>query len=134
MIRWMPRALVALTILLCLGVGGYAGQVWWARRVVSGKNLYEMDSVLDDVDLRSLAPDSGYLKGIYEGWIECPWSGRRNRDGVWIPKRAFYEGMSQLTGQILPNDPSAWEAWFKAHPNLVWDDKQKRLVEGPVAP
>ena len=41
--------------------------------------------------------------------------------------------MAILTGQNLGNDPSAWEAWFKAHPNLVWDPKQKRLVEAEAS-
>lgn len=33
-----------------------------------------------------------------------------------------------MTRLDLGNAPDAWEAWFRAHPNLVWDEKQKRLV------
>ena len=36
-----------------------------------------------------------------------------------------------MTGQDLGNDPDAWEAWFKAHPGLVWDPVRQRLVEPP---
>jgi hypothetical protein len=40
----------------------------------------------------------------------------------------------QITGQDLGNNPDAWDAWFKAHPNLVWDEQQKRLVEPKAKP
>lgn len=50
----------------------------------------------------------------------------------WTPRRVSYEILKLLSKQDLPNDPDAWEAWLKAHPNLVWDDKLKRLVDAPA--
>ena len=49
-----------------------------------------------------------------------------NRIGM---KRTYYELFKSMATQEMGNDPDVWEAWFKTHPNLVWDDKQKRLVE-----
>jgi hypothetical protein len=50
---------------------------------------------------------------------------------TWIPRRAWYELLCLLTGADCGDDPSAWEAWFHAHPNLVWDEKLNRLVDTP---
>ena len=125
--RWMPRALVILTILVVLGVGGYAGQVCWARRIAAEEHL---------------PPDGAMAEAfpaeMIEWWRETPWYGRWGHDlegydydrpRRWVPRRVTHEFFVRVTGQNLPNDPSAWEAWFEAHPSLVWDEKQKRLVE-----
>ena len=81
------------------------------------------------------------LLSMMTDWETCPWYGRQvfndvsdERWKTWLamprwPRSAYYELAKLLTGQDLPNDPDAWKAWFKAHPNLVWDNKQKRLVE-----
>ena len=53
-------------------------------------------------------------------------------DGVgWVPRRSYPALLRKVTGADLPNDPAAWEAWFQAHPRLVWDPKQRRLVDKP---
>jgi hypothetical protein len=65
-------------------------------------------------------------------WKLTPWHGDfygRNLKR-WKPRRTYFEFFRRITAADLPNTPSAWEAWFKAHPNLVWDEKLKRLVEG----
>ncbi len=37
--------------------------------------------------------------------------------------------MKLISGVDVGNDPGAWEAWFKAHPHLVWDEQKGRLAE-----
>ena len=81
---------------------------------------------------------SEYRLGAVQTWRSMPWQGwieaRDPNRKEWHPKRFYYEFFVLLTGQHLGNDPDAWEAWFKAHPNLIWDEKQKRLVDRPSAP
>ncbi len=73
------------------------------------------------------------------GWRRAPWwgewvsdpavnifSGERRR--VWLPRRFYYERLKALSGEDVGADPSAWENWIIAHPNLVWDEKQGRLM------
>jgi hypothetical protein len=48
---------------------------------------------------------------------------------TWMPRRGYYEFFRLATAQDLQAIPDAWEAWFMAHPNLVWDEKQMRLVD-----
>ena len=123
--RWLPRALVVFTVLICLGVGGYAGQVWVVRMSASdaverGRKIGRFE------DLQSIC-------GI---WRKTPWYGFWFWDGEhgWWPRRSHYEILKMLTGLDLGNDPAAWEAWIKAHPNLVWDEKRKQLVDAPPTP
>jgi hypothetical protein len=68
---------------------------------------------------------------MYEGWRDCPWYGRWDREFSprWVPRRTCYEAIRKTTGLDMPNDVKIWGAWFKAHPHLVWDDKQKKLVD-----
>ncbi len=59
-----------------------------------------------------------------------PWYGEITTYApYWIPRRMLYEFCKLMTLQDLGNDPNAWEAWFKAHPDLVWDEKLECLVE-----
>ena len=143
--RWFVRTLVGLTVLLCLGTAGYVGQVWWAKRV-----LHRWHSELAWVQLDRIArgPDQppvvevfcygwpGFVSWIND-WRECGWYGRiyshqehSTLDG-YVPRDVYYEMMKSVTDQDFGNNPDAWEAWFQGHPNLVWDEKRKRLVEGP---
>ena len=137
----MPRALVAGTVLVCLGVGGYAGQVWWARRLADeiarsadlDRHHPWMEEGLPDIAGPRFAPDKARL--ILAEWRNCPWHGWWFcLEHFWIPRRYSYERLKVLAGQDLGNDPDAWEAWFKAHPDLVWDGKRKRLVDRPSPP
>ena len=41
----------------------------------------------------------------------------------------FREALIMRAGFDLGDDPDTWETWFQTHPNLVWDEKRKRLVE-----
>jgi hypothetical protein len=126
---------VLLTAFLCLGTVGYAGQIWWARRLVlkypipfpmscwGGREKDEV-AVLSSINL----------------WRSTPWWGvwtcdnndevfAKRRTYVWVPRRFYLERLKSVSPEDVGDNPSAWEAWFKAHPNLIWDEKQKRLVE-----
>lgn len=138
------RLLVIVTTLLCLGVGGYAGQVWWSRSLAS----------------RILVPGARFPTGAFlnpedylRSWREWPYWGRispefqvihsrvpiysRTQAPVgprvgclaWVPRRLYYDVLLRATGESLPNDPDAWEAWFQVHPNLAWDERLNRLVD-----
>ncbi|GEM_PF-5680581 len=48
-------------------------------------------------------------------------------------RRMRYELAKTCTGLDLGNNPDAWEAWFRVHPDLIWDAGQKRLLD-PVKP
>jgi hypothetical protein len=127
----LVRSIVVLTVLLCLGVAGYAGQTWWARRC--GAELGYWDDSQEERGFGGpivFAPHgpSWTVQEFLGHWQDCPWYGWRDRYGYY-PRRTYYEFLIRITTQRLPNDPDAWEAWFKAHPHLVWDEKQMRLVD-----
>ena len=143
--RWLPRALVVFTALLCLGVGGYAGQAWWAKRLAREWAIPAYDpselllhfpwygSVREQRKPRTpdVDPDDiqyGSALSLLWNWKECPiqghWFG-----GAWRPRRFYYEQLKRLTGEGPPNDPEACEAWFREHPHLYWDTKRQQLVE-----
>ncbi len=116
---------VVLTALLCFGMAGYAGQIWWAKRVISpfvkgfaGKTPDQKSAVLQKVPFE---------------WRSHPWHGSWKPGFGWLPRRIYYEYLKQTTGLDLGNSPDAWEAWFKAHPNLIWDERLRRLVEPPTS-
>ena len=126
--RLAVRLSVVLTALLCLGVFGYAGQVWWAKRTSS--------LILIKIREPAIHSKGPYVTRFVDDdyvsrWKDCPWYGQWHR-GAWLPRRAYYEKAMTLTGQSLPNSPIVWQAWFKAHPDLVWDRQQMRLVETPM--
>ena len=136
--RWLVRSLVILTALLCLGTAGYAGQVWWARQNV----LHEIVNMNFKMNAEEEANWDGSVEAQQQAtarvlsleiqfWQECPFYGRWY-GSQWYPRRTHFEVLRCITGLDLPNDPSAWESWFKAHPNLVWEEKRKRLVEAPA--
>ena len=159
--RWFPRALVVLTVLVCLGVGGYAGQVWWARRMA--EDIITTTFSIPGFNLVQPGLDLDWPHSLKKEWGDVPWYGRfgcfgvnfhtiqkkaimgRPASGVigtthsspyihlnswvWHPRRTYFEVLKLMTGESLPNDPSAWETWFETHPDLVWDEKRKRLVE-----
>ena len=129
--RWLVRSLVVLTALLCLGTVGYAGQVWWARKIAR--------AVIEDPSNGWPSAHSVPPENCLQEWREIPWYGMTHpftsSNGfcpAWIPSRTGREILVLLTGVDLGSDPDAWEAWFKDHPNLVWDEKLKRLVEPPA--
>ena len=135
--RLLASSGVVLTALLCLGLAGYAGQVWWARRLVLQDARYSGPGRPDSHGRHiSSGPQVHYF---IDSWRGTPWYGILVVSGTgfprairWFPRRIWFERLKLFTGQSLPEDPDAWEAWFKAHPNLVWDEKRKRLVEGPT--
>ncbi len=129
--RWLVRSLVILAALLCLGMAGYAGQVWWARRIAN--STYGAICAFDEMS-HGASPYCMGSQEFFTAWRACPWwgyLGENPRTGSprWHPQRAFLEHLRSISGVNLPNAPDAWEAWFKAHPELVWDDKLKRLVD-----
>lgn len=134
----MPRALVVLTVLVVLGAGGYAGQVWWARSVAQ----WDWDSTCamifpDGHDEPQINP-GGYLTadtfvgGAILMWKDVPWYGQIEACSpnmkFWVPRRRIYELLRLATGEQYQNDPESWESWLKAHPDLVWVEKVKRAV------
>ncbi len=133
------RLAVVATALLCLGAASYAGQVWWAISV-SDRFLALIESKKDGafwgkVHWRRVANDwkATPWYGMFQGHLYLPGDEGGINLGIescaWIPRRTYYEIMSALTEGPAPNNPAAWEAWFKAHPDLVWDEKQRRLVD-----
>ena len=128
----LARVGVVMTALLCLGVAGYAGQVWWAKRVA----MERMSSTAyDDIaGLGQPAPVAisrqkrSEASRLLASWSDSSWHGDW-KEGGWWPRQGYYERLRIITGLDLPNDRSAWEAWFKAHPDLVWDDNLKQLVQ-----
>ena len=117
--RRAAKALVVLTALVCALVGGYAGHVWWARRLAR-EHLPGL--------LRSST-----LSDFFTQWRECPWYGLRGRGpDPWIPRRTFRELLVAATGQDLGDDPEAWKGWFRQHPVLIWDKKFGHLVDKPM--
>ena len=120
-----PRPRASLTPLLLfllalLALGGYAGQAWWAKRVAwMAQQALEASSARAPRDYRF----------VVATWRQAPWYGEWDPRYGWIPRRARYEFARLVTGRDLGDDPDAWEAWFREHPNLVWDAKGKRLVD-----
>ena len=127
--RWLPRVLVGLTTMLCLGTAGYFGPTWWARRV-AGK-MYSTDLALALSRNAVKGNERAAFQIFLLGWREDPWCGYPAPGIIWYPRRTRYELAKLATGLDLGNDPDAWMAWFKAHPNLIWDYHLKRLVEPP---
>ena len=133
------RLVVVLTLLVCLGTGGYAGQAWWANRLAlrawsdaaefdgSFCRLTELDNRLEEVDNWRHEP--------WYGWVQWGIADMENpleKVYRWWPRRSHYELLKSLTCHDFGNDPDAWEAWFRAHPKLVWDERRKCLVEPPA--
>ncbi len=121
---WMIRTSVVLTALLCLGTAGYAGQVWRARKMA--------DRIATVTALSQSFDTPIQINGIeiVNAWRDTPWySNSWNGTMGWCPRRTYFEYLRLLTGLNLPNNPDIWEAYFKAHPNLVWDDRLHRLVD-----
>jgi hypothetical protein len=155
--RGILRFLVVLTALLCLGVGGYVFQAGWANRTAQGYE-HACGLWIEFADPGAVAahrlPDyeSGeppytwndyglHLVGL---WRQTPWYGdykgyvdwdvRTERLGMalktrWFPRRTYHELLIRLTGRDLPNDPDVWEQWFREHPRLAFDTREKRLVD-----
>ena len=114
-----------------LGYGGWLGQVWWAKRLVSAMlGGSPTNYIINLCTSHGKGDASNDVELMYASqWKEAPWYGHLLNGNCWWPRRFYYEFFCRLTGLDLGNNPSAWEAWFKAHPNLVWDEKLKRLVE-----
>ena len=138
--RWLPRALVVGTVLVCLGVGGYLGQVWWAKRLVR-RSLGDFEDTcgfawsLSGKYYTTMGPKGFLLSRPFkiacnETWPQCPWYGVWDTtDGLWRPRRVYYEFAKSVTGLDLGDDPVAWQTWLDSHSWLMWDEKRKRLVE-----
>lgn len=131
--KWTPRFLVLLCALLALGTATYFWQASMAKKV--GHEMY-LDWSANGPRAKQMSKDG--LPYVVIGdqlaqWRLYPWFGIPGADTkhLWIPKRSFHVFFMKMTGKTLPNDPDAWEAWFKAHPDLIWDEKRKRLVETP---
>ena len=126
--RWLVRSLVILTALLCII---YVGQVWLAKRVAKG--MYQ-----DACTWQASGQNCPEIPDVLDEWRSTPWSGKSPMITMhWysyaafpMPRRTFYDFLCLYTGLDFGNDPSAWEAWFKTHPNPMWDDKRKKLVPG----
>ena len=115
MSRRLVRSLVVLTALLCLGMAGYGGQVWWAKELAAEFRY----SFLEGADDPS--PSKHVLVRV---WKTVPWYGEvapraapsmfsGERAGrSWMPRRTYYELMKRRTARDLGNDPGAWEKWL----------------------
>ena len=136
--QWLVRSLVVLTALLCLGLAGYGGQVLWAKRVGTSQAALDASHQVTDLHIefhridgteesRSIASEGANAIRL---WRNYPRWGKWNWiRGGWFPRRAYYEFLKRETGEDLGNDPDPWEAWFKEHPHLIWDETLNRLVE-----
>ena len=140
--RWLVRTGVVLTALLCLGTAGYIGQVWWARKVAAtwlpgGQDplivYYQTGPMVQQASLAWETPQSRRV--CLEWWRLTPWYGKYG-DIIkgplkprWFPRRTYRDYLALMVGWDLGDDPAAWEAWFRAHLNLVWDKQRKHLVE-----
>jgi len=124
------RIVVILTALLCLGLAGYEVQVWWAGRVA--RKVLPILHPFEDLP-KGTTPVSCILGCIHDA-RRLPWYGRwygfKHGPAVWMPKRTYSELLRLTTGQDFGENLDTWEAWLKAHPDLIWDEKLKRLVEG----
>ena len=127
--RVLVRTGVGLTALLCLGTAGHAGQTWWARRIALRDAQFLGAPRLSSDGRRELPNEQGAY--FLDSWRKTPWYGIPFAGGsdLWMPRRVWYERLRLLTGQDFGPELGAWEAWFKAHPVLVWDPKLKHLVE-----
>lgn len=134
---WVPRALVALTLLACVTVGVATFPTWWARRIASD---LRQDTVAWDSHryqhVGGVFTTRGTRWDPLDTWECTTWRDTfgnkelNHRFGrLWLPRRVHYEFLLQVTGADLPEDPAAWETWINDHRNFVWDDRQKRLVE-----
>lgn len=148
---WLPRTLVLLSALLVLGTAAQALQVQHARRAADRVAAWCTLMQRRHVEAPGFwTRDVDWARCIRMEWREVPWYGRRrsaiyvwfkngsssswgeglsNDQACWHPKRSYYEILLRQTGLGLPNDPDAWEAWFRAHPDAVWDEASRRLVE-----
>ncbi len=126
--RLLVRGGVLLTALLCLGTAGYAGQVWWARRVAHTGFMMELNPWRAPQLPPGVCWQEVWLVHVLHSWREAPWYGQGCK-GVWIPRRAYYELLRDDCGIDPGNTPSAWDAWLDAHPDRVWDENRKRLME-----
>lgn len=102
--RWLPRALVVLTTLVCLGAGGYAGQAWWASRLV---NKHETDLVRFMLDLHESSISMGEYTPQFatacvcvDQWASLPWYGRWSSTFGWVPSRTtgFHDLQLEVRG------------------------------------
>ena len=142
--RRLARSLVVLTVLLGgLGTIGYFWQAarakqiarrWWEGGALLGTVPGSVEGWVYKDPRREYLPQQWIgewqTEPFYGYWVEESVGGKVGT--VWVPRRTSLEFLKLMTGQDLGEDPGAWHAWFQAHPNLVWDDKQKRLAERSV--
>jgi len=131
--RWSVRLAVVLTALLCLGVAGYVGQTRRGERIAS--LFVDTYGAYPPTWNRNACPEPSVSDVVWR-WRRCPWYGecvnvplQSGTNYTWVPRSAYLAYAVKITGLDLGNDPSAWEVWFQTHPNLVWDERLKRLVE-----
>lgn len=125
--RLMPRALVVLTVLVVLCVGGYAGQVWWARH----KAYQTYESFANGMTMKE---EEFWISYATIAWRDASWRPVHTYSPIkghgirWLPPRYYYEVLRLITGEDFSNDRAAYEAWFKTHSDYRWDWKRKRLT------
>ncbi len=132
--RWFVRAILVLTVVLCIGTACYTAQAWWAKQIASEECLQDVWFSHEE----GLCLFTGYACDhsipVLPWWRECPWYGVFGRDATlqrkrsWLPRRTFREILVRATRRDFGDDPAAWEGWFKAHPDVVWDSAQGGLV------
>ncbi|GEM_PF-1126001 len=125
-VRW----LVGVTVAACLLTAAILAERWQARRIASGDAYW---IVFDQGGLGigwcDVPPNCGGGEELLlPSWRNCSWVGFR-AGKTWIPRSAYPEILARITGQRLPDDPAAWDVWLAAHPDLVWDEGTRRLVE-----
>ena len=132
--RLLVRWGVLLTALLCLGMAGYAGQVWWARHlahqfhgdVASSFKKFHFRST----DVPNVASHAGMVNLMAISWKASPWYGEwQPAFHQWFPRRMYREFLRLQTGRDLGDAPEAWEGWLRVHPDLVWDSRLGHLVD-----
>ncbi len=119
----LPFTLAAA--LLVLG-GGYLAQVWWADRIARQCVHEEVESGRDAAGALDC---SQVCERALAKWRTVPWYGIRDKQFVWVPRRAYWELFRAMTGKDLADEPDSWAEWLRAHPALVWDERSRRMVD-----
>ncbi len=142
---WLRLGIV-ITVLLLLSTGAWIGYTGWSQRVA-----------LEWLERRFLAwgmagssrapvclaalPSSSVFEGCSDGCeqrylMNLLESGRQKGwvfkdEGRWIPRRAIFDYLELMTGETLPYEYDAWEAWLRARPGLILCVSKQRVEDNP---
>lgn len=129
--RRFVLSLVILTV-LCLGMGGYVFQAFRAGRIAQER----YQRLISPPYINQFNCSILGCGALLRTWTECPWYGRRPekwdsdwKHYGWIPRRTYYELLKLMTQKDLGDSPAAWDVYFRAHPNQIWDGRMLRMED-----